>query len=130
MKKYENFVKAYENLADASDIEPPYPPVTMVGLVGLFEITFEQAWKMMKELLSYHGYSESATGSPRTVIKTAFSAGMISDEQAWLELLGDRNNVAHSYNEMIAESIIQNTRKTYIDLFKKLKTEVENNWLM
>ncbi len=130
MKKYENSVKAYENLAGASDIEPPYPPVTMAGLVGLFEITFEQAWKMMKELLSYHGYSESATGSPRTVIKTAFSAGMISDEQAWLDLLGDRNNVAHSYNEKIAGSIIQNTRKTYISLFKKLRTEVENNWLV
>lgn len=129
MKKYENFVKAYENLAGASDIEPPYQPVTMAGLVGLFEITFEQAWKMMKELLSYHGYSESATGSPRTVIKTAFSAGMISDEQAWLDLLGDRNNVAHSYNEKIAESIIQNTRKTYLSLFKKLRTEIENNWL-
>ncbi len=129
MKKYEKFVKAYENLAGASDIEPPYQPVTMAGLVGLFEITFEQAWKMMKELLSYHGYSESATGSPRTVIKTAFSAGMISDEQAWLDLLGDRNNVAHSYNEKIAESIIQNTRKTYLSLFKKLRTEIENNWL-
>lgn len=50
----------------------PYDTVTLTGLVGLYEICFEQAWKMMKEKLEEYGYPESATGSPRTVIKTAY----------------------------------------------------------
>lgn len=54
---------------------------------------------MMKELLEYHGFNEAATGSPRTVIKTAYLAGMIDDEEAWLKALVARNNVSHSYNK-------------------------------
>lgn len=45
MKKYENFCRSYANLAEAIVLEPPYNTVTLTGLVGLFEIVFEQAWK-------------------------------------------------------------------------------------
>ena len=63
-------------------------------MVGLYEICFEQSWKAMKELLENFGYAEGATGSPRTILKTAYKAGMISDEELWLDALVSRNNVA------------------------------------
>ena len=129
MKKYENFIKAYNNLSETSDLEPPYNTVTLTGLVGLFEITFEQAWKMIKEILDYHGYGEGASGSPRIVLKTAYGAGMINDEEAWLDMLYDRNNVAHSYNENVALGIVKNTKEKYIKLFGELKKEIEEKWL-
>lgn len=128
MRKYENFCKAYDNLKVSVNIQPPFDIVTLTGLVGLFEITFEQAWKMMKELLEYHGYAQSDTGSPRIIIKTAYSAGMIDDEQAWLKALSARNNVSQSYNEETALSIVTQTRELYIDMFEKLNTAVERNW--
>lgn len=87
MKKYENFCKALNNLKNSESILLPYDIVTLTGLVGLFEITFEQAWKMIKEILEYHGYDQSATRSPGTIIKTAYAAGMINDEAAWLKAL-------------------------------------------
>ncbi len=45
----------------------------------LYEICFEQSWKMMKELLESHGYEGAATGSPKFIIKinnifTSYSA--------------------------------------------------------
>lgn len=129
MKKYENFCKALKNLREAIYIEPPYDPVILTGLVGLFEITFEQSWKLMKYVLGQSGYSESATGSPRMIIKTAYGASMIDDSEAWLKLLDDRNNVVHSYNENVALDIIKNTRDIYIKLFTDLKSEIEKNWL-
>ena len=129
MKKYENFCRAYKNLAESINIEPPYDTVTTTGLVGLFEITFEQSWKMIKEILEYHGYDESNTGSPRIVIKTAYQAGMIKDEENWLKALAARNNVAHSYNEEIALAIINETKEIYTEMFLKLKETVEKNWL-
>lgn len=128
MKKYENFCKAFGNLAKSISLEPPYDAVTLTGLVGLFEITFEQAWKMMKEILEYHGYSEH-TGSPRMILKTAYQAGMISNEEAWLKSLTARNNVAHSYNEEIALTIILETKQIYTELFSQLKETVETSWL-
>ena len=76
MRKYENFCAALNNMKDIYAYEEPYDSVILTGLVGLFEICFEQAWKMMKEVLDEHGYSESATGSPKLILKTAYAAGM------------------------------------------------------
>lgn len=129
MKKYENFCRAYKNLEESIILEPPYDTVTLTGLVALFEITFEQSWKMIKEILEYHGYEQSNTGSPRIVIKTAFQAGMIDDEETWLMALAARNNVAHSYNEDIALSIVRETKDIYAGMFKKLKETVEKTWI-
>lgn len=129
MKKYENFCRAYKNLEESIILEPPYDTVTLTGLVALFEITFEQSWKMIKEILEYHGYEQSNTGSPRIVIKTAFQAGMIDDEETWLMALAARNNVAHSYNEDIALGIVRETKEIYVSMFKKLKEIVEKAWI-
>ena len=49
MKKYENFCASLENMKDIYNYEEPYDNVVLTGLVGLYEITFEQSWKMMKE---------------------------------------------------------------------------------
>ena len=129
MKKYENFCRAYKNLAEAMTLEPRYDTVTLIGLVGLFEITFEQAWKMMKALLEYHGYTGSSTGSPRAIIKTAYQAGMVNEEEAWLKALAARNNVTHSYNEEIAMSIVAESKQIYTPMFAKLKDVVEKDWM-
>ncbi len=50
MKKYENFKAALKNPEDISAYEEPYGNVEIAGMVGLYEICFEQAWKAMKEL--------------------------------------------------------------------------------
>ena len=84
---------------------------------------------MIKEILEYHGYEQSSTGSPRKIIKTAYSAGMINDEQVWLKVLSARNNVSHSYNEEIALAIVNETKEFYTDMFENLKQAVEKNWI-
>ena len=76
----------------------PYDNVVLTGLVGLYEICFEQSWKMMKEILEMHGFEEGATGSPKIILKTAYKAGMIKDETLWLQGLQARNNVTQSEN--------------------------------
>ncbi len=129
MKKYENFCRALNNLKDVNEYEEPYNNVILTGLVALYEICFEQSWKMMKEKLAEYGYSESATGSPRTILKTAYKAGMIKDEQLWLDALVARNNVAHAYNEEIAMDIIHQTKKKFLVMFDELKDEMEQNWI-
>ena len=129
MKKYENFCRAYNNLREAINLNPPYDTVTLTGLVGLFEITFEQAWKMMKEILENHGYEQSSTGSPKLILKTAYQAGLIDNEEVWINALFTRNNVAHSYNEDIALGIVKETKEQYMSTFTALKETVEKNWL-
>ena len=129
MKKYENFCKALDNLEMINQYEEPYDTVTLTGLVGLYEVCFEQSWKAMKEILDSQGFEESKTGSPKKVLKTAFEAGMIAEEDNWLDALQARNNVAHSYNESIALDIVRQAKATFLGLFRELKIEIEENWI-
>jgi nucleotidyltransferase substrate binding protein (TIGR01987 family) len=129
MKKYENFCAAFENLKEIYKYNEPYDNVVLTGLVGLYEICFEQAWKAMKELLEMHGYEEGATGSPKMILKTAYKSGMIKDEELWLRALQERNNVAHSYNQNIALGIIHMAKSEFYDMFCELQKEIECNWL-
>ena len=129
MKKFENFVAAFENLKDIYDYNEPYGNVELTGLVGLFEVCFEQSWKAMKEILEVNGFSEGKTGSPRQILKTAYSAGMIEDEEMWLDALVSRNNVAHAYNKDIALEIVRNTKETYFKLFETLVVKLKEDWV-
>ena len=129
MKKYENFSSSLGNMKDIYNYEEPYDNVVLTGLVGLYEITFEQSWKMMKEILQNHGYEEGATGSPKIILKTAYKAGMIKDEELWLRALQARNNVTHSYNQKIALGIVSEAKNEFYKMFVELKEEVENGWL-
>ena len=129
MKKYENFCSSLGNMKDIYNYKEPYDNVVLTGLVGLYEITFEQSWKMMKEILKNHGYEEGATGSPKIILKTAYKAGMIKDEELWLRALQARNNVTHSYNQKIALSIVSEAKTEFYKMFVDLKEEVESVWL-
>lgn len=102
MKKFDNFCRAFYNLKDIYGYEEPYGNVEMTGLVGLYEVCFEQSWKAMKEILENAGFAEGQTGSPRQILKTAYQAGLIRDEELWISALHARNNVAHAYNKEIA----------------------------
>lgn len=129
MKKFDNFCLALENLKDIYEYEEPYSNVVLTGLTALYEICFEQSWKAMKEILEVNGFDESATGSPRKVLKTAYKAGMIKDETMWLDALVSRNNVAHAYNKDVALEIVEDTRTKYYRMFRELEEEVRGKWM-
>lgn len=129
MRKYENFCASLTNMKDIYNYKEPYDNVILTGIAGLYKQCFEQAWKMMKEVLETHGYEEGATGSPKIILKTAFKAGMIKDEDMWLRALQERNNVAHSYNQKIALEIVTQAKENFYDLFCILKKEIDENWL-
>lgn len=129
MKKFDHFVRALANLKLCKNYTAPYDVVMETGLVNLFAICFEQSWKAMKEILENHGYSESKTRSPKMIIKLAYSAGMLQDESGWMELLDRRNEIAHSYNEEVAVTIIEKTKEKYLALFEALENELREKWI-
>ena len=128
MKKFDNFCKALDNLEDIYKYEEPYDNVVLTGLVALYEICFEQSWKAVKKVLSENGIEEAATGSPRSIIKLAYSVNLIKDQEVWLEALVSRNNVAHAYNQSIAMDIVKKTKERYVVMFRELRSEIKENW--
>lgn len=124
MRKFENFCKALNNLELAAEQEN-YSPLEETGLIAMFEICFEQSWKLLKEILKREGIDESKTGSPRQILKSAYGAGILTDEKIWLEILEDRNILSHVYDADKATDMIFKIKQKYLPAFQKLKSTVE-----
>ncbi len=129
MKKYDNFSKALKNLKECLKVEEPYSVVEQTGIVGLFQICFEQSWKLMKEVLENHGRFAVRTGSPREIIKIAYQCDMIKNQEAWLEILESRNILAHTYSDEQSLNVIKSIKSDYISVFEELKNELDKRWL-
>ena len=94
------------------------------GVIKRFEFTFELAWKTLQDKLYDQGYL--STKGPKPVIKQAFNNGIITDGQAWIDMLIDRNNPTHLYDESAAVSIFDRIQITYFALLQELKSKLEN----
>lgn len=51
MKEYERFCKSLNTMKEIYDYQEPYDTVILTGIVCIYRSTFEQFWKMMKEIL-------------------------------------------------------------------------------
>ena len=92
--------------------------IEKAGLIQFFEVTFELAWKVMKDFLSAEGYEVK---SPRESIKTAFEYGLIQNGILWLEALEKRNLASHTYDDKILEELEELIIHTYYPILDDLK---------
>lgn len=105
-QRFDNYCRAFGQLikaVEAHDVQPDNDLIQM-ALVKAFEMTFELAWKTMKDYLRYNGIDVNL---PREVIKQAFANGIIVDGQLWIDMLENRNVMAHVYDEARAQTIVQ-----------------------
>lgn len=125
----DNFDKALRNLREGLALfaRTDRSVLTLTGLVSLFEICFEQAWKRMKTVLYREGFLEANSGSPTRIIKLSYRERMIQDEASWRAMLDQRRMGVHAYKEEVAEDIAASV-PAYIELFENLQKELEANW--
>ncbi len=55
----------------------------MRGLIQFYEMSFELAWKIMKDYLDEQGF---VVNSPRQAIKQTFQIGLIENGHVWINL--------------------------------------------
>ena len=97
------------------------------GLIKPFEYTFELAWNTMRDLLRSQG-DASLLGS-RDTLREAFRLGLISDGEAWMLMIQDRNLTSHTYNRSTAEAICQSITITYLACFQELRQRLQQRLL-
>ena len=93
------------------------------GLIQAFEYTFELGWNTIKDYLQYQGV-QNMIGA-RDAIREAFARGLVADGQGWMDMLIDRNQTSHSYNEETAEAIVMGIQNKHVSLLQALKDELE-----
>lgn len=94
------------------------------GVIQRFEICTDLAWKSTREYLIDMGYTD--INSPKSVMKTAYSDGLIDNESEWIDLLNSRNLTSHIYNEETAKVVFSKIAGTYIVLFEQLLSKLED----
>ena len=122
--RFESFKKSLASLAEVYDRDAN-DSFVLSGTVQKFSITFDISWKVMKDLLSeYYGIVDYAAGSPRETLKKAYSSNLIESD-AWLDMMNDRNLLAHDYDGGIAKEKIATIKDIYIPLLMDFQRKVE-----
>lgn len=73
----------------------PGDEVIGMAVIKAYEFSFELGWKTLKDLLAYEGIDAPL---PRQVIREAFAANLVRDGQIWIDMLEQRNLMAHTYD--------------------------------
>jgi nucleotidyltransferase substrate binding protein (TIGR01987 family) len=117
--KLHNFKNAVERLGEALvELKNSSSSVVRDGVIQRFEFTTELAWKATREYLIDQGFVE--INSPKAVMKEAFSYGLISKSEIWVQILNDRNLTSHIYKEDISIEICNRIVAIHFEEFKAL----------
>ena len=120
-QRFQNFHRSLDELKKALKQEE-YSTLERAGLIQLFEISFELAWKTLKDLLESEGFEVK---SPKETLRTAFKNQWIEDGAMWIEALDSRNLYAHVYDNQQADQSTRLIKEQYAPLLLKLDTTLE-----
>lgn len=114
-QRLQNLNRSYECFERACSIAAP-DEVYRAGILQFFQMSFELAWKTLKDKLAYDGIDAA---SPREVIKKSFAAGLIEAPDTWLLALQTRNLFTHVYDESSAEQALQQVKEVFHPMLKQ-----------
>ena len=106
--------------------EPLIVDALREALAQRFEYSLEVAWKTCKRHLSEQGFLEASTGSPKSIMRLAFSNGLIADATPWIRYIDARQNTAHDYSEEQLDAVIEVVASFFTDavaLYEKMSGE-------
>ena len=123
-QRFENFDKSYKLLNKYAK-QPITTELERAGIIQFFEMTFELAWKVLKDYLEAQEY---LVKSPRETVKQAFQIGLIDNGHVWMDALSNRNLTTHTYDEELANKMTNEIITMYLPeldkMYEKLAKEL------
>lgn len=125
MKRFESYKHSLAALTEARErnMEDSF---VLSGTSAKFSITFDLAWKTMKDILiEYYSITDFVAGSPREVLKKSFQSKMITGDE-WMQMLEIRNQLTHDCDGEIVKTHCNTIVQIYIEKFKEFQLWVED----
>ena len=125
-QRLDNYERALKQLTSAVALSTTraLSELEKQGLIQAFEFTHELAWNVMKDYFFFQGKSD-ITGS-RDATREAYSKGLIQDGESWMEMIKSRNQTSHTYNQRIADDIVEHITAIYHACFKQFLEKMEH----
>lgn len=120
-QRFENFNKSYRLLEKYSK-KSNLNELEQAGIIQFFEMTFEIAWKVLKDYLEKDGFMVK---SPREAIKQAFQNDLINDGHIWIEALANRNLTTHPYDSELSSKMVKEIVDKYFPEIKIMHDKLE-----
>ena len=118
-QRFANFQRAFLLLREAMDNDlAQLSQLEKEGIIQRFEYTFELAWKVLKDKMENDGILLDQI-SPKAVVRQAYSAHYIDDAQTWLNMIGDRNLMSHTYDFRKFEAVIESIANSYLPMLEE-----------
>jgi nucleotidyltransferase substrate binding protein (TIGR01987 family) len=100
----------------------PGNEVIGIAVIKAYEFSFELSWKTLKDLLSHEGVDALL---PREVLRQAFATGLVDDGQLWIDMLEQRNLMAHTYDVARARQALALIEERFAPALLALAADLE-----
>jgi nucleotidyltransferase substrate binding protein (TIGR01987 family) len=122
LQRFSNYKKALSGLKEFID-KDKLNKLEEKGMIKAFEYTYELAWSTIKDF--YEDQGETGLQGAKDSFRLAFNRGLIREGELWMQMITDRNNTTHTYNEKTAKEIAKNILENYFGLFVELQNKLE-----
>ena len=119
-QRFDNYLKAYQTLVEAAELaaERELSKLEQQGVIQSFEFTHELAWNVLKDYLENQGIVNIIGSKDAT--REAFKNGLISDGEAWMDMIKARNLTTHTYNPAIADDVAGDILQRFYFAFEEM----------
>jgi len=123
-QRLESLQRALAQLQAALDALAADPGNEVIGIavIKAYEFSFELSWKTLKDLLGYEGIDALL---PREVLRQAFATGLLQNGQLWIDMLEQRNLMAHTYDVHRARQALALIQERFAPALLSLAAELE-----
>lgn len=123
-QRLESLQRALGQLQLALDALAADPGNEVIGMavIKAYEFSFELSWKTLKDLLNHEGLDVQL---PREVLRQAFATRLLQDGQLWIDMLEQRNLMAHTYDIRRARIALALITEVYAPALTALALDLE-----
>ena len=119
-QRFDNFDRAFALLREVHERGvDSLSQLEREGAIQRFEMAYELAWKTLRDYLAHIGI-EVQPVAPREVIKAAFAARLLDDAKVWIDMMLERNQLAHNYDVTSFELALKAIDDHYFSAIERL----------
>ena len=132
-QRFDKYISAMDKLRESVVLykQRPLSDLEKEGIIQRFEYTFGLAWKVLKDKMEFDGLVHDQI-SPKAVVRQAYAAKYLDGAEVWLQMIGDRNLMSHTYDFTKFEAVIQTLRQSYLPVLDEfhlmlMEARLDNN---